>query len=66
MEDSQTWSELDGIQIAMFLSFARAGIEAMREPTEVMVVAGVRHENMGDMAGRWKAMIDVALDGPSE
>lgn len=34
---------------------------AMLEPTESMVVAGVRHENMGDMAGRWKAMIEAAL-----
>lgn len=28
-----------------------------REPTETMVIAGCRHENMGDMAGRYKAMI---------
>ena len=33
-----------------------------REPTEEMVVAGCRHENMGDMAGRWKAMINAAED----
>lgn len=39
----------------------RAAIEAMREATEAMVVAGCRHENMGDMAGRWQAMIDAAL-----
>lgn len=29
------------------------------EPTEEMVVAGCRHENMGDMAGRYKAMLAV-------
>ena len=31
-----------------------------REPTEAMVNAGVHHDNMGDMAGRWMAMIDAA------
>lgn len=31
-----------------------------REPTEAMVIAGCRHENMGDMAGRYKAMIAAA------
>lgn len=40
---------------------SRAAIAAMREPTEEMVIAGCRHENMGDMSGRWQAMIDVAL-----
>lgn len=39
----------------------RAALEAMREPTEAMIVAGCRHENMGDMAGRWRAMVDEAL-----
>ena len=27
------------------------------EPTESMVIAGCRHENMGDMAGRYAAML---------
>ena len=27
------------------------------EPTEEMVIAGCRHEEMGDMAGRYKAML---------
>src|SRR5690606_205253 len=40
---------------------ARWAIEAMREPTEEMVLAGVHHDNIGDMAGRWRAMIDAAL-----
>lgn len=43
------------------IEFAEAAIEAMREPTEMMVIAGCHHENMGDMAGRWNAMIDAAL-----
>lgn len=33
---------------------------APEEPTEAMVVAGCRHENMGDMAGRYKAMRHAA------
>ena len=40
---------------------ARAAIAAIREPTEAMIVAGVHHDNMGDMAGRWRAMVDAAL-----
>lgn len=28
-----------------------------KEPTEEMIIAGVLHENMGDMAGRYKAML---------
>jgi hypothetical protein len=40
---------------------ARKVLEEMREPTFAMVVAGCQHEHMGDMAGRWKAMIDEAL-----
>ncbi len=30
------------------------------EATEEMVVAGCRHENMGDMAGRYHAMLAAA------
>ncbi len=45
---------------------AKAAIEEMREPTEEMVVAGCRHENLGDMAGRWAAMIDAALQEGKE
>lgn len=40
---------------------ARIAIASMRQPTEAMIVAGVHHDNMGDMAGRWRAMIDAAL-----
>jgi hypothetical protein len=40
---------------------AYAAIRAMRKPTESMILAGVHHDNMGDMEGRWKAMIDAAL-----
>lgn len=44
-----------------FVADARSAIEAMREPTDAMIIAGVHHDNMGDMAGRWMAMIDAAL-----
>ncbi|MBC8741854.1 hypothetical protein F6X40_35490 [Paraburkholderia sp. UCT31] len=30
------------------------------EPTEEMVATGCRHENMGDMTGRYQAMLAVA------
>lgn len=47
------------------LGIARVAINALREPTEVMILAGVHHCNMGDMAGRWRAMINAALaEGP--
>lgn len=39
---------------------ARAAIQAMRVPTEEMVVAGVQGP-LGDMAARYQSMIDVAL-----
>lgn len=42
-------------------SAMRAAILTLREPSEEMVIAGCRHENMGDMAGRWSAMIDEAV-----
>ena len=42
-------------------SLARVAIVALREPTAAMILAGVHHENMGDMAGRWRAMVDAAL-----
>lgn len=31
-----------------------------KEPNEAMVVAGCRHENMGDMRGRYLAMLSAA------
>lgn len=52
-----------------YLPEARADIEALdaagyviapKEPTEEMLIAGVHHENMGDMAGRYKAMLAAA------
>jgi hypothetical protein len=39
---------------------AIAVLDALREPTEAMILAGVHHENTGDMVGRWRAMIDAA------
>lgn len=46
---------------------ARRVLVEMREPDEAMIIAGVRFENIGDMAGRYRAMIDAALaEGPTE
>lgn len=39
---------------------ARAAIEAMREPTERMLAAGMKEEGV-DLLSEWKAMIDDAL-----
>jgi hypothetical protein len=41
LDDAQCWEELDAIHAAMFFSFARAAIAAMREPTEAMLAAVV-------------------------
>lgn len=49
------------LQDSFYSDAAKAVLEAMRDPTDAMIVAGVRHENMGDMAGRWRAMIDAAI-----
>lgn len=40
-------------------------IEAMEKPTKAMILAGVHHDNLGDMEGRWMAMISAALSPPS-
>lgn len=58
----------------VFIRFARAAIEAMREPTATMVSAGSRQrpyreddgdydgmEYRGNTEGTWQAMIDAAL-----
>lgn len=39
---------------------ARAAIEAMREPTEAMIKAGLQHEAI-DLASEYRAMINEAL-----
>ncbi len=45
--------------------FARAAIEALREPTDAMVKAGYRDDSEGandcDTADQWRRMIDAAL-----
>lgn len=61
---SQTTPQWESVRYELkdlFLHQAQVAIEAMREPTSEMVIAGCRHENFGDMAGRWHAMIDAAL-----
>ena len=40
--------------------YARAAIEAMREPTEAMLAAGMKHEGV-DLRSEYIAMIDEAL-----
>lgn len=59
-----TWGGVDDLSRQMFMDFARTAIAALREPTEAMILAGVHHDNMGDMAGRWRAMVDAALANP--
>jgi hypothetical protein len=35
-----------------------------KEPTQEMITAGVHHDNMGDMAGRYRAMLSAAPPPP--
>lgn len=66
MPDKANWTAAIWSVRSWWRDRARAAIEAMREPIEDMVVAGCQHENMGDMAGRWQAMIDKALETPQK
>lgn len=74
-DESRTWSEMDGVEVAMYFSFARAAIAAMREPTEAMANAPdvYRAGAVGghfdvctptDYAKIWQAMIDAAIETP--
>jgi hypothetical protein len=61
------WDNIDvGDRLrADYLAFARAAIEAMREPTEAMIKEGAYgsgEDSAGVACGAWKAMIDIALD----
>lgn len=58
----------DGIVRASYMQQARAAIEAMREPTITMAVAGSsfawfegRTDEIGNTITTWQAMIDSAL-----
>jgi hypothetical protein len=61
LRDPERWDETSERFRDDYRRRARAAIAALREPTEAMILAGVHHDNMGDMAGRWRAMIDAAL-----
>jgi hypothetical protein len=60
-EQAFGWDALSDSGKQLYRFDAARVIGAMREPAEAMIIAGVHHDNMGDMAGRWKAMIDAAL-----
>jgi hypothetical protein len=53
-----------------YLVQARAAIDAMREPTEAMIEAGMDKTSWpicnGEVEHRWQAMIDEALHGQLE
>lgn len=44
-----------------FIPDARAAIQAMREPTKAMVLAGYDDGEPTDCAAHWRSMIDEAL-----
>jgi hypothetical protein len=48
------------LSVQNFRRMAKAAIEAMREPTEDMIQAGIDGP-VGDTEGKWQAMIDEAL-----
>lgn len=54
-----SWDDVRENSKAMWRSFARAAIEAMREPTEAMINVGWR--SMNDERLPWEVMIDAAL-----
>ena len=47
-----------------YVPMARAAIEAMREPTELMVAAANRNNHPRDV-DTWRTMIDAALNAPT-
>ena len=51
------------VSVALGVLRGKGYVVVPREPTEAMVLAGVHHENMGDMAGRWRAMVDGGSSG---
>lgn len=65
------WNFMEGMtnmseeQKGVYRMFARAALEAMREPTEAMVAAGsirgIRDDRRSDAENCWLAMIDAAL-----
>ena len=62
--DSNTiWDNLDEGSRANYESMARAAIEAMREPTEEMLWAGIEDKSDDGLISRWESMIDSALEG---
>ncbi len=60
-QDDMQWEHGQSYLREMAREQARAALKAMRSPTPEMILAGVHHDNMGDMEGRWNAMIDAAL-----
>jgi len=61
---------MDGLDMPSAQRYARAAIEAMREPTEAMLKAsdsimGGGFQNSHSDAETWDAMIDAALTIPS-
>jgi phosphoribosylformylglycinamidine (FGAM) synthase-like enzyme len=48
------------------LRVARAALEAMREPTEAMVQAGINDSGAFGLASAYRTMIDAALKGTQD
>lgn len=65
------WAKLSADYREQLEDYARAAIEAMREPTPQMIMAafetGIPHEtNVPDMERWYAAMIDAALKKPAK
>lgn len=61
------WIDEDATLIQRCERLARAAIEAMREPTEAMILEAYSDDAIGcgDAKAVWQHMIDEALKGPS-
>ena len=65
--DNGAWETADPMITRACMSYARAAIEAMREPTEEMLTAGEdytdsRFSEEDDFLNGWRAAIDAALE----
>jgi len=67
-EDDLNFDGLPEPRHELYMTMARAAIDAMREPSEKMVLTAYEHAPLGDHdpESAWKTMIDVALQESKE
>lgn len=67
-EDGKDWNEINDWGKCNYHDLAKAAIEAMREPTDAMMAAGVQTCGEVTFSGipSWRAMIEAALTSSAE